>query len=85
MEGLKKEGTIISESKIVIPRGVIGKKPRERRAFRKEKKQMIKQITEHYSIAQSLDTINNITLSSLSSSQFQAYIFTKGDRVIAYE
>lgn len=35
MEGLKKEGTLISESKITIPKLRPGKKPREKRAFRK--------------------------------------------------
>ena len=54
MQSLRKEKTVIVESKVRVPRGVIGKKPRERRAYKKEKKRMLEQVTEHYSLRESL-------------------------------
>ena len=66
MQSLRKEKTVIVESKVRIPRGVIGKKPRDRRAYRKEKKRMLEQVTEHFSLRESLGELGYLAISSLS-------------------
>ena len=54
MEVFKKQQTIISESKIVIPKINTGRRPREKRQFRKERKMKLMQITEHYPLDQAI-------------------------------
>ena len=85
LEALQAEGTIIEESKIVIPSFPQGKKPRERRRFRKERKQMINQITEHPHLSEAIKELTSVAVSSLSESTCRVPIFLKDGKVQSYE
>lgn len=62
-----------------------GKKPKERRERRKERKILMRQITEHYSLEESLASVSSINISSLSPSLFESYLFVKNGAVVPYE
>jgi hypothetical protein len=46
---------------------------------------MLSQITEHYCLAESLDELGALSLSSLSKSLYEVYLFSKGEMVVPYE
>ena len=67
-----------------MPRGVIGKKPRERRAYKKEKKRMLEQVTDHFSLRESLGELGYLAISCPSESIFEGVLIKKEGRVVPY-
>jgi hypothetical protein len=54
LAGLNKQKTLIAESKVTIAPLPMGRKPKERRQLRKQRKQLLSQITEHQALAEAL-------------------------------
>ena len=66
LKALQDNQTILRESKIEIPSMIKAKLPREKRRFKKHRKELLNQVTDHLTLNEALRSITHIPISSLT-------------------